>query len=213
MHPYVFNLYIYFMNKINIACFIVLALIVGFSSCKKTDAPAPTPPPPDPCASLTINTVATKTYTVTGQNLAAVTVTSPVGQEYTYSVTALGTTGTAVFQPSPIFFNIGVGTFVVTTKNTKGCSDTAQVTVVGYGAKYYAVKTLVQNYCGPCHLNGTVSGGKNFDDDNSIVASWDRIRIRTVNGTPSFMPQNSQLTAVDKQKITDWVNAGHRTTD
>jgi hypothetical protein len=27
------------------------------------------------------------------------------------------------------------------------------------------------------------------------------------------MPQGGQLTAIDKQKIVDWVNAGHKITD
>jgi hypothetical protein len=34
-----------------------------------------------------------------------------------------------------------------------------------------------------------------------------------VDGTPSFMPQGGQLTTIDKQRITDWVNAGHRISD
>ena len=73
----------------------------------------------------------------------------------------------------------------------------------------------MKGYCGPCHLNGTISGGKNFDADNSIVTAWDRIKARAVDGLPTFMPQapNAQLTAIDKQKIIDWVNAGHRITD
>lgn len=42
-----------------------------------------------------------------------------------------------------------------------------------------------------------------------ILSSWDRIKARAVDGNPSFMPraQNSPLSTVNKQKITDWVNA------
>jgi hypothetical protein len=46
-----------------------------------------------------------------------------------------------------------------------------------------------------------------------VVNSWDRIKIRAVDGNPSFMPQGGELTGPDKQKIVDWVNAGHRITD
>ena len=73
----------------------------------------------------------------------------------------------------------------------------------------------VGGYCGPCHLNGTTNGNKNFDTDASIISSWDRIKARAVDNSPSQMPQtpNAPLTIVDKQKITDWVNAGHRQLD
>jgi uncharacterized membrane protein len=194
------------MKKIHLhAAVLTYSVFILITGCKKNDAPAPTPP--DPCTGVTITTVASKTHTITGQQLGTVTVTSPIGSEYTYSVN--GTT----FQPSVNFFNLAAGNYVVTTKTTAGCSDTAQVTINGYGAKFYAVRTIVNGYCGPCHLNGTTNGGKNFDADNSIVNSWDRIKIRTVDGTPTYMPEGGQLTAADKQKIVDWVNAGHRITD
>ena len=38
-------------------------------------------------------------------------------------------------------------------------------------------------------------------------------QVRAVDGNPTFMPQGGQLTTIDKQKITDWINAGGRTTD
>ena len=58
-----------------------------------------------------------------------------------------------------------------------------------------------------------MEGSKNFDTDDNIVNSWDRIRARAVDGNPSFMPQGGQLTTVDKNKILDWINAGHRISD
>jgi uncharacterized membrane protein len=193
------------MKKFRLLLTVPALIAVCFTAgCKKPDA---TPAPVNPCAGVTIVTVATKTFTITGQQLGTITVTSPIGSEYTYSIN--GTT----FQPSVNFFNLSAGNYVVTTKSTAGCTDTAQLTITGYGAKFYAVRTLVNSYCGPCHLNGTVNGSKNFDDDNSIVNSWDRIKIRAVDGNPSFMPQGGQLTTIDKQKIVDWINAGHRITD
>ena len=95
------------------------------------------------------------------------------------------------------------------------------MTVFNYGPKYAQVKQLIAGtggiggYCDPFHVNGAVNGGKNFDTDASIVASWDRIKARAVDGLPTFMPEapNSPLTMADRQKITEWVNAGHRQTD
>jgi uncharacterized membrane protein len=181
-------------------------MITGlFAGCKKSD-PAPPPPPVDPCKGVTIAPVANKAHTITGQSLGTITVTSPIGSGLTYSIGG-------AFQGSVNFFNLAAGNYTVSAKNADGCSGTVAVTINGYGAKFYAVRTIVNGYCGPCHLNGSTSGGKNWDADNDIVNSWDRIKIRTVDGTPTYMPEGGQLTAQDKQKIVDWVNAGHRVTD
>jgi hypothetical protein len=197
------------MRKSILFLFISIAAIVFTVSCKKSDPTPVTPPPINPCDTIVINTVASKGYTITGQQLGTITVTSPIGTIYSYSVN--GTT----FQPSPNFFNLAAGNYNVITKNNLDCKDTAVVTIVGYGPKFYAVKNIIMGYCGPCHLNNAVSGGKNFDDDASIVSSWDRIKARAVDNLPTQMPEtpNAPLTAQDKQKIVDWVNAGHRTTD
>ncbi|MBP6431508.1 MAG: hypothetical protein KA319_07065 [Ferruginibacter sp.] len=196
------------MRKFIIFLLLLSIVSVFIVSCKKSD-PTPVAPPINPCDTIVINTIASKGYTITGQALGTITVTSPIGSNFSYSVN-----GTS-FQPSPNFFNLAAGNYNVITKNNLGCKDTATVTILGYGPKYYAVKNIINGYCGPCHLNGAVSGGKNFDDDASITSSWDRIKARAVDNLPTQMPQtpNAPLTAQDKQKITDWVNAGHRTTD
>jgi hypothetical protein len=179
-----------------------------FAGCKKSDS-IPTPPPPDPCAGVTITPVAGKTHTITGQSLGTITVTSPIGSEYLYSI------GGTSFQASTNFFNLAAGNYTLTAKNANNCSGTLAVTINAYGPKFFALRTIINGYCGPCHLNGAVSGGKNWDADNDVVNSWDRIKIRAVDGNPTFMPAapNAPLTAIDKQKIVDWVNAGHRITD
>jgi hypothetical protein len=178
-----------------------------YSSCKKSDTTPPLPPP-DSCKGITIAPVAGKTNTITGQSLGTITVTSPIGSGYVYSIGS-----TTPFQPSVNFFGLPAGNYTVTAKNADGCTGIVAVSINSYGAKYFAVRTIINGYCGPCHLNGAVSGGKNWDTDDAVVASWDRIKARTVDGTPSFMPQGGQLTAIDKQKIVDWVNAGHKITD
>jgi uncharacterized membrane protein len=139
--------------------------------------------------------------------MGTITVTSPIGSGFVYSIAG------APFQPSTNFSNLPAGNYTLTAKNANNCTGSIPLTINGYGPKFFAVRTIINGYCGPCHLNGTISGGKNFDSDNSVVSSWDRIKIRTVDGNPTFMPQGGQLTAIDKQKIVDWVNAGHRITD
>ncbi len=188
----------------------VITFVVLFASCSKSDTTPPPPPPPvDPCLGVTITPVAGLTHTITGQSLGTITVTSPIGSGFTYSITGVP------YQPSVNFFGLAAGNYTISVKNANNCVGTKTVTINGYGAKFYAVRTIINGYCGPCHLNGAINGGKNFDADTDVVNSWDRIKIRAVDGNPSFMPAapNAQLTAADKQKIVDWVNAGHRITD
>jgi hypothetical protein len=158
----------------------------------------------DRCFSVTVAVSTTKVDAITGQTNGSITVTNPVGSGITYNVNG------GAFQASTNFNNLGTGSYTVTAKTPEGCVGTASATnITGYGPKYYAVKTLILGYCGPCHLNGGMSGGVNWDTDANIVAKWDRIKARAVDNIPTAMPQGGVLTAVDKQKITDWVNAGH----
>ncbi len=187
------------------------AIIIAafFSGCSKSDTTVAPPPPVDSCLGVTITPIGGVTHTITGQSIGTITVNSPIGSGFTYSITGVP------YQASTNFFGLAAGNYTLSVKNANNCIGTATVTINGYGPKFYAVRTIIKGYCGPCHLNGSITGGKNFDGDNDIVNSWDRIKIRAVDGFPSFMPAppNAPLTAIDKQKIVDWVNAGHRITD
>ena len=184
---------------------LVSVLLAGFHSCSKKDTPAP----PDPCAGVSYDVLYFKTEAIGTSNNGSITINFPVGDTISYKL------NNGSYQSSALFNNLAPGNYVITVKNQKGCTDTAQITILNYGPKYALVKQIITGYCGPCHLNGGSSGGKNFDTDASIVNSWDRIKARAVDNIPSQMPEapNSPLTAVDKQKITDWVNAGHRQSD
>lgn len=192
---------------IPVALFIIIFSILP--ACNKKDSPV------DPCLGVSYDIQYFKTESVGSLNNGSLTITSPVGDTISYQL------NNAAFQSSPVYTNLAPGDYRVIVKNQKGCTDTLDVTVFNYGPKYAQVKQLIAGvsgiggYCGPCHLNGAVNGGKNFDTDASIVASWDRIKARAVDGLPTFMPEapNSPLTLADRQKITDWVNAGHRQSD
>jgi hypothetical protein len=158
---------------------------------------------PNPCTGVNVNLITTKVDAITGQANGSITITSPIGSGVTYTLNG------GVPQSSANFNNLGVGTYALTAKTAAGCSGTGSATITGYGPKYYLVKNIIQGYCGPCHLNGGLSGNVNFDTDASITSKWDRIKVRAVDNLPSVMPQGGPLTLADKAKITDWVNAGH----
>ena len=194
--------------KLIIPCLLTV-LIFLINSCSKNDTQTI-----DPCtgANFTINH--THTESVGGANNGTISIMAPRGDTITYKL------NNGNYQDSWYFTNLAPGNYVVTIKNQKGCTDTAQITILNYGPKYAAVKQLISGggtggYCGPCHVNGGMDGGKNFDTDISIVANKDRIKIRTVDGIPSFMPPppNSSLTPPDQQKIVDWINAGGTTSN
>lgn len=186
------------------ATIVSLPFLFFLCSCSKKDSPLP-----DPCLGVSYDVQYFKTEAIGTSNNGTIAITFPVGDTISYQL------NNGAFQVSPNFSNLAPGNYVITVKNQKNCTDTAQITILNYGPKYALVKQIITGYCGPCHLNGAVNGGKNFDTDSSIVVSWDRIKARAVDSNPSQMPQlpNAPLTAVDKQKITDWVNAGHRQSD
>lgn len=104
-----------------------------------------------------------KQEAIGSSNNGTISINFPAGDTISYQL------NNGSFQTSPNFTNLAPGNYVVTVKNQKGCTDTAQITILNYGSKYAAVKQLITGYCGPCHLNGATNGGKNFDTDAHIV--------------------------------------------
>lgn len=186
---------------------IVLTCVI-IQSCGKKDTQ-------DPCTGVNYVVDYFKTEAIGTSNNGTITVNYPVGDTISYQL------NNGSFQASNSFTSLAPGNYVLTIKNSRGCTDTTQITILNYGPKYALVKQIIGypgitgGYCGPCHLNGGNSGSKNFDTDASIVANWDRIKARAVDNLPTQMPElpNAPLTAPDKQKITDWVNAGHKQSD
>lgn len=195
--------------------YLLMSVCTGFmiiAGCSKKDSG---PPPPDPCIGVSYTVDYFKTEAIGTSNNGTITINFPVGDTISYKL------GSGSYQASNFFSNLAPGNYVITIKNQKGCTDTAQISIFNYGPKYALVKMLIAGVngsggsCGPCHLDGGASGGKSFDTDASIIANWDRIKARAVDNIPSQMPElpNAPLTAPDKQKIVDWVNAGHRQSD
>lgn len=182
---------------------LITGLVVVVLSCNKKGTTI------DPCASINYTITYSKTESVGTSNNGTITIQAPRGDTINYSLNS------GSFQSSWYFTNLAPGNYVVTIKNQKGCTDTAQIIILNYGPKYALVKQIILGYCGPCHLNGGNDGGRNYDTDANIVAAKNVIKTRTVDGIPSFMPQapNSPLSSVDKQKIVDWINAGGTTSN
>jgi hypothetical protein len=187
--------------KHSILCLFLLSFVL---SCSKSDISNN-----DSCSGVQFNISHTHTESIGTVNNGTITLLSPRGDSISYKL------NNGSFQDSWYFNDLAPGNYVVTIKNLKGCTDTANITILNYGPKYAAVKQLIVGYCGPCHLGPGHDGNKNFDSDLSIILNWDRIKIRAVDNTPTQMPElpNAPLTAPDKQKIVDWVNAGHHISD
>jgi hypothetical protein len=175
---------------------LITSLVVTVSCNKKDTAPF------DPCNGVTYAIQFSKTESVGTSSNGTLTILAPRNDSLFYQL------NNGTYQASWYFTNLAPGSYIIRVKNSRNCTDTAQVTILNYGPKYALVKQIILGYCGPCHLNGGISGSMNFDTDLNIVSARDRIRIRTVDGLPSYMPENSQLTNPDKQKIVDWINAG-----
>ena len=166
----------------------------------------------------TINACNGVAITVSNATTTATPCTTPVNG--TITVTAAGSTGLTysingtTFQASNVFSSVAAGNYTVTVKDANGCTQTATTTVAptAAGPLFTAVKQLIQNNCVVCHSGTAAAAGKDWSVDCYVVANQSLIKTRAVDqaGTSSQMPQppNAALSVADRQKITDWINAG-----
>ncbi|MGK2864254.1 MAG: c-type cytochrome [Chitinophagaceae bacterium] len=184
---------------------LIISLII--IACSKSNSGG-NPSPPNPCSNVNINLTATATDAAACQNNGTINATATGSTGFTYSIN--GTT----FQSSGSFASVAPGTITVTVKDVNGCTKTTSVTVGSAGVagpKFTAVKALMQANCQSCHNNTIANGGMNWTVDCNIVVNNGRIKVRAVDeGT---MPPTGPLSQSDKNKITDWINAGGRFTD
>lgn len=168
----------------------------------------------DPCIGKTLAISATSTSSdkcsTTGTGTITITATGSTG--FTYSINS------GTFQASNIFTGLVPNTYNIAAKDVDGCIKTGSISVTEApaGITFSGVKTIMQTSCAlsGCHTGSSPAGGLNFTLDCTIVSSWDRIKARAVDAPTSMPPPpNPQLSAGDKQKILDWIAAGHRYTD
>jgi hypothetical protein len=167
------------------------------------------------CSGVTINI----SPTVTG-------VTPCVSASGSISVSASGGTGpysyslnsTTQFQSSNLFANLNQGTYTIGVRDANGCTSTQGSVTLGQrlaGPLFTAVKAIVVAKCVSCHGASGGNGGVNLDGDCNIVSAKNSIKARAVDATSNIMPPapQSPLSAIEKQAITSWINAGGRVTD
>ena len=166
---------------------------------------------PNPCAgvTITVSPVATGNTPCQPAN-GSISATGGGGTgPYTFSLNG------GAFQSPNIFSGLAAATYSVTAKDANGCVGTTTVAVndLPAGPLFLAVKSVLQNNCSSCHNASNQNGGMNWDVDCNIVANKDRIKERAVNANPSAMPPTGLLPASERNKITNWINAGGRFTD
>ena len=161
----------------------------------------------DPCAStitLTVTGTSSDPCTATG----VVTATAGGSTGFTYSL------DNGTFQTSNVFNNVAIGNHTVIVKDNAGCnkSSTVNIGTVSAGPLYTAVKSLITTNCAVsnCH-NGTQP--PDWRQDCNIISNKLAIKARAVDGIPSFMPPTGPLPQSERDKITNWINAGGKYTD
>lgn len=163
---------------------------------------------PNPCAGVTITVSNSVTGTTPCEASSGMITATPTGGTATYTFNLNG----GAFQSSNIFPNLAAGTYAIGAKDANGCIGTNSATVnnLAAGPLFDAVRTVLQNNCVSCHNNAQAEGGMNWTIDCNIVQFKDRIKARAVDASPSAMPPTGLLPASERQKITNWINAGGR---
>jgi hypothetical protein len=139
-----------------------------------------------------------------GSGTGSITVTNTGGAApFTYSLNA------GAFQSSNLFSNVSSGTHSVVVKDANGCTGSANIIVndVPQGPLFSAVRAMMQTNCilSGCHAD---SQTPIFSDPCAIITNKFKIKARAVDSDPSPMPPTGLLPASERQKITDWLNAG-----
>ncbi len=159
------------------------------------------------CPTITANSATTNTIKCE-PNTGSITITATGGAlPYAYSRDA-----GATFQSSNIFNLLGVGNYSLSVKDANGCTIPSNATInqAPAGTLFSAVKSVLAVNCAisGCHALPSPQNGLNFADDCTIVGQAIRIKARAVDANPSVMPPTGTISAADRQKIVDWVNAG-----
>jgi hypothetical protein len=166
---------------------------------------------------IVINTSADSASTLFASD-GRISVTASGSNGFTYKLNSTGT-----YSTTSVFSGLAANSYIVFVKDSAGCEKTKTVSVPAKGAllnpctgtpgpKFNAVKNLIISRCNSCHSGGSPDGGLDLSVDCTIVNSKTRIKVRAVD-QGNMPPRGPALSSDDKQKITDWINAGGRITD
>lgn len=203
-----------YLKRINI-CILVILFMMQINGCKKEESS----PIVDACAGKTIVINTTIDSTTSASATDGKILVSAIGSTgFTYKLNSTGT-----YSASSVFSNLSAGTYTVFAKDAAGCEKTKSVVIPSKiiainpcdgtaGPKFTAVRNLINSNCIGCHSGTSPSGGRDWTVDCNVINNKSIINNRAV--VIGDMPQGGpELSAADKQKITDWINAGGRKTD
>ena len=157
-----------------------------------------------PCPTITISTAIVGSELCAPANVGQITVTASGSTGFMYKY------GTLPYQSSNIFNALTAGPYTVSVRDANGCENTSNVTVsnLPQGPMFTNVKAVLAANCAlsGCHAGASPQSGYNFADNCTIVSAKARINARAV--VAGTMPASGALPNTEKQKITDWINAG-----
>jgi mono/diheme cytochrome c family protein len=165
----------------------------------------------NPCAgvNITLTSVTTAATPCASPGNGSITASASGSSGFTFSL------NNGTFQNSGTFSNLAPGTYSVVAKDNAGCTSAASsisVAAAPQGQLFTSVKQIIVANCISCHGSSNTQGGMNFSVDCNIVSNSARIKARAVDaaGTASQMPPppSPALSLADRQKITEWINAG-----
>jgi hypothetical protein len=178
----------------------VSAMLLLLSACIKNNEPLP-------CQSFSLQASALSSAPCAREG--AIVITTPVGPGHLYSINY------GAFQTNPIFDKLPSGNHIIVVQTEQNCRDTAVVRVSepAPGPLFAAVKSVFSQYCMPCHGGSSPFGNVNLTVSCDIVRYWERIEARAVYGISSPMPQGGLIPVSERNKIIQWIQAGHRFSD
>lgn len=156
----------------------------------------------------TITATATAANTIKCEtNTGSITITAGGSTGFMYNLNG------GSFQASNVFNGLASGNYAFSARDMNGCVKTGNATVseAPAGPLFLSVKALLAANCAVpgCHIGPSPQNGLDFTVDCTIVGQGLRIKARAVDSNPSQMPPTGPpLSASDKQKIIDWLNAG-----
>ena len=138
-----------------------------------------------------------------------VKVVSPFDTRFIYKL------GQGNFQTNTNFTNISVGNHLLSIKDKNGCVVTKEISIdsIQKSILFTEVEAILKMRCSSCHSGANPHAGINFTRICDILTYWSRIHSRAIEGNPTPMPQAGLISLVERNKIQQWINNGHRYED
>jgi hypothetical protein len=116
------------------------------------------------------------------------------------------------FQTNTDFINISVGKHLLSIKDNNGCVVTKEISIdsIKKSILFTEVEAILKMRCSSCHSGLNPHAGIDFTRICDILTNWNRIQSRAIEGNPTPMPQTGLISLVERNKIQQWINNGHK---